>query len=308
MAIKLSHHQSFRRFAIYNLSNIIVLGHWYIHRLYGAVLNVVAQHAHHRIVAPSLWILIFVHARIEFVLLDWVARSVIHLQWICLHVRFIPTDKRQRKVVRRPCHTIEQIKLFLINPVGHTVYHIILFSVGSHRHLCTIIKFLDIYIVVVHKGNHASIGRESGNFFSAGFAQLGEFIMTDFINIIIGSKRMTIDCFVIGVKQYFAFVGRHLETAPLRYVAIACRRRIENHLLITRLKRHFHHLIAAAQLIIAFAINRRQNCANAFLTLPQHCIAQGEFLGKYTSHRQQCNNQKYKSLHFVIKNFRLYVS
>ena len=114
---------------------------------------------------------------------------------------------------------------------------------------------------------------------------------------------MTINCFVIGVKQYLAFVGRHLKTAPLRYVAIACRRRIENHLLITRLKRHFHHLIAAAQLIIAFAINRRQDCANAFLTLPQHCIAQGEFLGKYTSHRQQCNNQKYKSLHFVIKNF-----
>lgn len=56
------------------------------------------------------------------------------------------------------------VEVFLVCPVGHTVYNRVYLAVGSYGHLCVIIEFFKINIVVAtHKSHHSRIWRELGH-------------------------------------------------------------------------------------------------------------------------------------------------
>ena len=299
MAITFCHHQAVGGLAIDDFGDIIIGIHRHIHRFQRAIFHIIAHHTHLRVLATGFGILIIVSSGIKAIFLDRIACSVIHLHRIHRHARFIPSYKRKCQIVGSPGKRIEQSKFFLIHPIGNTIDYFIHFAVFGHRHHASVIEFFDIDVVLMHKSHHTSIGRECGYLFTTLIAELGHLIMTNFIHIVVGSKRVAIYRLHIGIEQYFALIFRHHKSAEVLHIAVACSRCIKHHALASCLKVYLQHLRAAAKCVITHTVGRGGYRAYSFLSLPQHGIAKCECLGIcHQRHRHHQHQQRHFSHQF----------
>ena len=225
-------------------------------------LDVETMHADLRIRLTRNRILIGVSPRILSIVQLFRSQSLVQLQGILLHVRFVVANPDNLLRIGREHHRRVRRELLLIYPIWNTIEHLVKLTVLRHLALRIVIEqFHQIDIIVSDKGNLVAVGRENRCLLGATITQRFQLVVPDIIDIIDSRKRTAINRFRLRLDQNPTAVRAHdVVVYPIHLSASGCCSIEENAHLLTRSERITDDLLAiVTDLGIGFAIGHGSN-------------------------------------------------
>ena len=132
-------------------------------------------------------------------------QSLINRKSIGGNLLFVKFNIGDLFTVRGPLEGLVKLKLLLVNPVRNSVNDLVYFTINGHLTFGAKPQTLYEQIVVPHKCNPFTVGREGGNLLPPR-RKTGQFLGYEVVNKINCSKRAAIDLFPVSKQQYFCFV------------------------------------------------------------------------------------------------------
>ena len=291
--------------------HIAVLVHRHLQLAHLLALDVIAPHRCRRVAVAGKGILI------------GGMRLVAQRQRVFLHLALVVAHPYQLLAIGGKHHRVAVTELLFVHPVGNAVDDLVLLAVLRHLHLGIVIQQLHQEdVVVTHKGNLLTVGREQRRLLLAVLRQGHRPVVSDIIYIIGGGERVAIDGLALCLQQDAPAVRTHDEALQPVYLVALRRLGIKQRLRhLARLERALHNaLVAVAHLHKRLAVSHwlhsihrlrtehaaRQVLQFQFLSICRHYRQQGHCYHNNLSHIQMqkygknANPQNYFTLFLVV--------